>query len=209
TDIFTCIAPNLLHQIHKGVFKTHLLEWCQSILSESEMDRRFHAMSHHPTLRHFRDGISGLKQWSGTKAKHVERVFVSVIAGAVQGKLMIATRALMDFMMVAQYLEHSDATLAFMDEKLADFHRNKQGFVDVRACKQPEFNIPKLHSLQHYTEFIKLLGALDGYNSESLECLHINCAKKAYHASNKKDYALQMMQWLTRQEAMYIFQSYL
>ncbi|KDQ14416.1 hypothetical protein BOTBODRAFT_109889, partial [Botryobasidium botryosum FD-172 SS1] len=208
-DIFSCIAPDLLHQVHKGVFKNHLLEWCESIVGKSEMDHRFRAMSRHPTLRHFTDGISGLKQWTGTEAKEIEKVFIGVVAGALPGKLMLAMQALMDFIAIAQFLEHTSTTLTTMDEKLTTFHKHKATFIAAGGRKLSHFNIPKLHSLEHYTEFIRLFGALDGFNSEAPERLHIDCAKKAYRASNRKGYVSQMTQWLSRQEALHMFRSYL
>ena len=43
---------------------------------------------------------------------------------------------------------------------------------------------------------------------ESPERLHINFAKQAYHASNKRDYVEQMAIWLQRHEAMWLWESY-
>lgn len=53
------------------------------------------------------------------------------------------------------------------------------------------------------------LGSADGYNTESPERLHIDFAKEAYRASNKRDYMEQMALWLQRHEAMWLRESYL
>ena len=50
---------------------------------------------------------------------------------------------------------------------------------------------------------------MDGYNTESPERLHIDFAKDAYRASNKRDYVEQMAVWLQRHEAMWLRESYL
>ncbi|KAJ7291698.1 hypothetical protein C8J57DRAFT_219441 [Mycena rebaudengoi] len=55
----------------------------------------------------------------------------------------------------------------------------------------------------------RALGSADGYNTESPERLHIDFAKKAYQATNHRDYVEQMALWLQRQEAVALRCSYL
>ena len=61
----------------------------------------------------------------------------------------------------------------------------------------------------HYVAAIQSHGSLDEFNTESPKQLHIDYAKEAYRASNKKDYVQQMMVWLGRQEAIAQFRAYL
>ncbi|KAG8916248.1 hypothetical protein FRC01_003278 [Tulasnella sp. 417] len=206
TDIFSCITPDILHQIHKGMFKSHLFEWCQAILGTAEMDQRFSAMPSHPSLRHFHRGVSHLTQWTGKEAKQLERVFVGTMVGAVDNRTLTAIRALLDFFVLAQYDTHTDESLELMEESLSAFHKNKHY---AFGNQRDQFNFPKLHSLVHYTSAIRSLGTLDGYNTELPEQLHIDFAKKAYSASNKRDYIVQMTVWLRRQEAIHRLRSYI
>lgn len=74
------------------------------------------------------------------------------------------------------------------------FYNNKVVFVDLGIWDH--FDIPKLYSLLHYTSSIHLFGTTDNYNTEQSECLYINLAKKAYHATNHKDEYSQMTMWL-------------
>jgi hypothetical protein len=52
---------------------------------------------------------------------------------------------------------------------------------------------------------IKLLGTTDNYNTETTERLHIDLAKDAYRATNKKEYYEQMLLWLERREKIWAF----
>lgn len=111
TNIFSCITPNILHQLHKGVFKDHIVSWCASIMSDSEFDACFQAMSEFHGLRHFKQGISTVSQWTCTQHKEMQRVILGVIAGAVEPRMFQAAHAVLDFIYYAQYQAHTDTTL--------------------------------------------------------------------------------------------------
>jgi hypothetical protein len=80
--------------------------------------------------------------------------------------------------------------------------------VDIQK-NQDDFNIPKLHSMQHYVAAIISQGFANSYSTKRPEHLHIDFAKSAYWASNKKNYIKQMTKWLSHQEACHFFANYL
>ena len=80
------------------------------------------------------------------------------------------------------------------------FHANKDIFIILGIHEN--FLLPKLHSLAHY-HFIELFGTTDNYNTEYMECLHIDLAKDTYCSTNHKDEYPQMTLWLERKEKIH------
>ncbi|SJL14960.1 uncharacterized protein ARMOST_18437 [Armillaria ostoyae] len=218
-NIFQCFTPDILHQLHKGVFKDHVVKWATAAINadgpgqasdstqKTEVDRRFQAMTRHPSLRHFKKGISLISQWTGNEYKNMEKVFLSVIAGSADKSVTKCVRAVLDFVYYAHYEEHTSESLKKLEESWHTFHKEKDIFVELGI--RDHFNIPKIHSMSHYASMIRSHGSAGGYNTEASERLHIDYAKIAYNASNKKGYIRQMTAWMRRREAVEKFQRFL
>lgn len=187
-DIFSCITPDILHQLHKGVFKDHLVKWATACVDgkADEIDRHFKVMMQHSNLYWFKKGISLVSQWTGTEYKNMEKVFMGIIAGTADTGVLHAVCAIFDFIYFAHFEVHTESSLQEMENALAAFHSNKDIFIMHSICKY--FNIAKLHSTGHYAQLIHLLGTADGYSTEGPERLYIDYAKLGYKASNRKRY---------------------
>ncbi|KAL0572146.1 hypothetical protein V5O48_009824 [Marasmius crinis-equi] len=203
TNIFRTITPDVLHQLYQGVIK-HLISWITEIYGEDDIDARASRLPPNHGIRVFRKGITSLSRVSGAEHKQMCAFLLSVVTdarlpgGQSSASLMAATRALLDFLYYARYPIHTEQSLKDMEFSLAEFHRNKHVFIDLGV--RENFNIPKFHSLCHYIPAIKLYGTTDNYSTEATERLHIDLAKDAYRATNRKDEFTQMTRWLERRE---------
>ncbi|KAK7035124.1 hypothetical protein R3P38DRAFT_3493923 [Favolaschia claudopus] len=192
-NIFRSMTPDLLHESHNGAFGDHAVKWTTQAMAggEAEIDQRFRAMTPHPSLRHFKKGISGVSQWTGRERKEMEKVYLGILADATDPEVLLAARAILDFIYYAHFETHCDESLAELDAAWVSFHAHKHAF--IRLGLRDHFNISKIHKLKHY----------------GMERLHIDLAKLGYRASNKKDYTQQMTVWLQRQEAVRKFKNYI
>ncbi|KAF9050918.1 hypothetical protein BDP27DRAFT_1167730, partial [Rhodocollybia butyracea] len=170
------------------------------------LDEQFQVLLPTCGVRHFKKGIADFSQITGTEHKHIARILLASLTGKVDAKGIAACKALLNFIHLAQYPSHDQETLDYMAAELQTWHKNKAYFVTEGV--RDHLNIPKFHSLVHYVDSIKWLGPTDNYNTEAFERLHIDMAKEAWDATNKRDHFPQMTQWLSRQEKMMSYEFY-
>lgn len=208
-NIYTCLAPDLLHQPHKGVFD-HILSWCREIINDDdEIDRRVAAMPSHPGLRHFISGFTKLKTTTGAEHRALEKVILGALEGLIPSNVHDALEGILDFIYYDQLPVQSSTTLLLLSNALATWHAHKGAFIRLHIRDKLLFNINKFHSMSHYEALIMDLGAADGFNTELPERLHIEYAKSAYKSTNRKQFVKQMCTYLSRSEAVFAFNSYL
>lgn len=211
-DIHLAITPDILHQLYQGVIK-HVVAWIISAYGEKEIDARCRRLPPNHNIRVFSRGISSLSRVTGKEHADMCRILMGLVIDLrLPGnysplRLIRALRAILDFLYLSQYPIHTKETLICLDDALQRFHLNKKVFVDLGI--RTNFNLPKLHSLSHYILSIKMFGTTDNYNTESTERLHIDLAKDAYRATNKKDEYAQMTLWLERKEKILRHEKYI
>lgn len=115
-------------------------------------------------------------------------------------RVLKVVRSLLDFLYLAQLPSQTTDTITRLKNSLDTFHRNKDVFVDLGV--RDHFNVPKIHSLLHYSSSIQLFGTTDNYNTEQTERLHIDLTKDAYRATNHKDEYYQMTTWIECREKL-------
>ncbi|THU96451.1 hypothetical protein K435DRAFT_664516 [Dendrothele bispora CBS 962.96] len=204
-NIHDSVTPDALHQLYQGVL-VHLINWVQKTMSKDELDRRAQCLPPTYGVRHFRNGITSLKQVSGSERKNIGKILLACLGPDTHPDAVKACKALLDFIYLALYGSHDEETLTYMEEALNDWFKSRNYFLE--AGIRDDLNIPKFHSLLHYVDSIRKFGTVDNYNTELFERLHIDFAKQGWRASNKRNHFPQMIQWLSRREKILSFNSY-
>ncbi|KAH9159540.1 hypothetical protein EDB89DRAFT_2117724 [Lactarius sanguifluus] len=165
-DIHELLAPDLLHQLIKGVFKDHLVEWVLEYLhlthrekvaleTIEDIDHRISAVAPFPGLRWFADGHD-FKQWTGDDSKALMKVFLAAIAGYVPSAMVRCVVAFMDAYCVKT------------------FHELRAIF--IKAGVRATFSLPRQCALKHFYHSIHLFGSPNGLCSSITESKHIQAA---------------------------------
>ncbi|KAI6003153.1 hypothetical protein EDD15DRAFT_2385610 [Pisolithus albus] len=180
------LTPEVLHHIHKQ-FGDHDAKWCINALGPAEIDFRFSVLQPITGFRHFKEGISTLKQVTGRTLRDIQRFIVGVIAGGAPRDVVIAVRALMDFRYRIQAYCITDGDIEVIVSALREFHSHKHSILDTGLrrgkANKPIDNwyIPKLELMQSVAPSICRVGV-------SIQC------------SNNNNYDPQICQQLDRLE---------
>ncbi|KAG6913058.1 hypothetical protein DXG01_010002, partial [Tephrocybe rancida] len=92
-----------LHGLHK-FFWDHVVKWAINIMTGPELDVWIKVLQPRVGVKHWANGVSKLKQVTGREYRELEKVFIAVINGGVDSRVMRALRALVDFIFQAQNL---------------------------------------------------------------------------------------------------------
>ncbi|KAG1763066.1 hypothetical protein EDD22DRAFT_979549 [Suillus occidentalis] len=189
-NIHKLISFDLLHQLVKGAFKDHLVDWVLN-----DIDRRIAAVASFTGLRRFPSG-HGFKQWTGNDSKALMKVFLLAIEGHVPQDMVRAFCALLEFCYIARHDVITKASLVQLNDVLTWFHHYRKIFETTGTV--PHFSLPHQHSMTHYADMIRLFGAPNGLCSSITESKHIKAVKEPWQWSNKHNALGQML--LTNQQ---------
>ncbi|KAK7023105.1 hypothetical protein R3P38DRAFT_3317338 [Favolaschia claudopus] len=194
-----------LHTLHKGFFD-HDFQWGRKIVGDEEIDFRLSIIQPRIGFRHFKEGVTQLKQLGGREHRELERCFIAVIADAAPAPVIRALRALIDFRFLAQAPEMDQVTLTRLTDSLAEFHQYKQHIIDAGGREQDHFKIPKLEFMQSVVSGICWAGVPMQFTADVTEKAHSTEIKvPARTQTNHRDYDPQIARYLDRAEKMRLF----
>ncbi|KAI9440158.1 hypothetical protein BJY52DRAFT_1206918 [Lactarius psammicola] len=119
-DIHELLAPDLLHQLIKGVFKDHLVEWVLEYLHLEHGEKR--ALEIIEDVDRRCDGRD-YKQWTGDDSKALMKVFLAAIAGYVPSAMVRCIAAFMDACYIARQNAIDLPSLEHFRDHVQAFHQ--------------------------------------------------------------------------------------
>ncbi|KAK0460894.1 uncharacterized protein EV420DRAFT_1619442 [Desarmillaria tabescens] len=188
-DIHEILTSDLLHQVIKGSFKDHLVEWVGEYLLQSEgkdrareimddIDRRIAATPAFPGF------LPGLK------------VYLPAVADYLPEEMMQCLASFLDFCYLVCRTDFNEDTILEVESAMARFHYYRQVFITTGV--RDTISLPRQHSLVHYWQHIIDFGASNSLCSSITESRHITAVKKPWCRSNRYNALSQML--LTNQQ---------
>jgi Plavaka transposase len=213
SDPANFLTPEMLHHWF-GEFWDHDVQWCKNALGSKELDFRFSVLTPIVGLRHFKDGITTLKQVTGRTKRDIQRYIVPVIAGAAPTNVVIAIRALMDFRYLAQARVITSLTRDKIANALAMFHEHKHAIIEEGLRRGPttgvaleHWQIPKLELMQSVAPSINEVGAPVQWSADTTEHAHIEVVKEPAASANNQQFDAQICRYLDRMEKCQAFET--
>lgn len=160
---------NILHQLLKGIVH-RLKDWVQEYIKQrlsnglgarkrhsdgarldqsgwaTRLDDRFLQVPEIAGLKLF-PHFSNVSPWTGIEQKALIRQIVPVVAPFLEAPAIQFTRAVVDFVLLAQYHSRDDNTLRTMEDALKRMNLLKP--VPEAFPSASQYNYPKWHAMTH------------------------------------------------------------
>ncbi|KAI6032451.1 hypothetical protein EDC04DRAFT_2868927 [Pisolithus marmoratus] len=131
-DIQRMLLLDILHQLIKGGFKDHLVDWVEKYLIHvhgrsaaekilDDIDRRITAVTPFTGLQHFPQG-QHFKQWTGDDSKGLMKVYIAAIEGYVPEENILTFSSFLEFCYLIHRNIITEPTLIAIEDALASFH---------------------------------------------------------------------------------------
>ncbi|KAG1849082.1 hypothetical protein C8R48DRAFT_750295 [Suillus tomentosus] len=186
-DIHELLLPDILHQIIKGTFKDHLVDWVGEYLQVThgtrraaeimdDIDRRTAAVAPFAGLRRFPDG-RGFRQWTGDNSKALMKVYLAAIKGHVPQDVICTVSAFLEFCYIVRREALTEDDLIQLQDALDRFHKYQEIFKATGVVST--FSLPHQHSL--------------GLCSSITKSKHIKAVKEPWRRSSRFNALRQML----------------
>ncbi|KAG1867264.1 hypothetical protein DFJ58DRAFT_714463 [Suillus subalutaceus] len=154
-SIHELIAPDVLHQLIKGTFKDHLVEWVGQYLHhvygkkgaekiKDDIDRRIAVVASFSGLQHFPQALM--------------KVYLPAIEGYVPMDVVRTFRAFLKFCYFVWRNIITESTLVQIQDALNRFHHYRKIFESTGVVFT--FSLPRQHSCSHYALLTKHIKAV-------------------------------------------------
>ena len=120
------------------------------------------------------------------------QVYLLAIVGHVLDEMVQTINAFLEFCYIVWCDIHDTCSLAALDSALQQFHCHREIF-RTSGLHSNGFNLPRQHSLIHYSKLIHAFRALNGLCSSITESKHIKAVKEPWRCSSWFEALSQML----------------
>ncbi len=160
----------------------------------TQLDERFWAISLFTDLKLFQH-YSKVVQWIGNKQKAMVKQLIVVAMPLLihsAPKAIQCAQAILDFIILAQYVLYNDETLCYMEHVFYRLENTKIAIKHHRSIDsklyRPTLNYLKFHAISYFVQCICDYGSVVNYNTAYSKVVYKYLVKVFHNRINKKEY---------------------